>query len=73
MTGMDNLEDLRHAGLGLAIHAPFYMTQGGRCVMTFHFSDAIDAFRKWERGVVHPTIIGLATRELIVAPWCARA
>jgi hypothetical protein len=66
---IDNLQDLLSAGLGLAIHAPSYLTNDGQSLMSFDLVQAFSAIRCWQRGALSEALIRLPPEELRMASW----
>jgi hypothetical protein len=67
---IDNLRDLLAAGLGLAIHAPSYLTVDRQFLMTFNISDALASIQSWDRSARQSTIVSLSPRPLATSLWC---
>jgi hypothetical protein len=66
---IDNLQDLLSAGLGLAIHAPSYLTNEGQSLIGFDLVQAFSAIRSWQVGALSEGMIRLPPEELQMAGW----
>lgn len=66
---LDNLEALLACGLGFALHAPSAFNTNGPSIITFEFTEAIDAFRNWRAGQLSQTMLALTPCEYRLEPW----
>ena len=67
---LDNLRDLLAARLGLAMHAPSYLTMDRQFLMTFNISDALAAIQSWHLSARQLTIVSLSPRPPATLLWC---
>jgi hypothetical protein len=64
---IDNLQDLRTAGVGLTIHVPSYSSTDQRLLMTFELADALTAVRSWGGSRPVAQTISLTPRPLAMS------
>jgi hypothetical protein len=64
---IDNLQDLVTAGLGLAIHAPSYLTTDQQILMTFNLGNAFALIRSWDRTKSQAQIVSLSPQQLTMS------